>query len=129
MDNGSPTHDWTGKVVDGYHCASDADFDKFIQEADNENGWDEAFKSPTVQVWSRKTDSVINIAKVWSTFKGLDPALLYDTLHDAEYRHIWDENMIEGKIVQLLDPRNEIGYYSAKVFLRLKLIYFLFLFF
>lgn len=115
MNNGNPTHDWSGKVVDGYHCASDADFDKFVGEADSEAGFEEAYKNATVRVWSKKTDSVINIAKAHAVFKGLAPELLYDVLHDAEYRHVWDENMIDGHIVQILDPKNEIGYYSAKV--------------
>jgi hypothetical protein len=45
----------------------------------------------------------------------LKPETLYDTLHDAEYRAVWDENMIEGKVIQQLDDWNEVGYYSARV--------------
>lgn len=47
-------------------------------------------------VWSKPSSaSHINIVKCLANFKGVDPEVLYDTLHDAEYRAVWDENMIE----------------------------------
>lgn len=99
--------------------------------------WVEAAKNEMFTVWSKpSTASHINIVKCIAIFKGVNPEVLYDTLHDAEYRAVWDENMIEvrlrappaperararltrcpqGKIIQQLDPQNEVGYYSAKV--------------
>lgn len=47
-------------------------------------------------VWSKPSSaSHINIVKCLANFKGVNPEVLYDTLHDAEYRAVWDENMIE----------------------------------
>lgn len=47
-------------------------------------------------VWSKPSSaSHINIVKCLAVFKGVAPEVLYDTLHDAEYRAVWDENMIE----------------------------------
>ena len=47
-------------------------------------------------VWSKPSSaSHINIVKCIATFKNVNPEVLYDTLHDAEYRAVWDENMIE----------------------------------
>jgi hypothetical protein len=37
----------------------------------------------------------------------------------------WDENMIDGHVIEMLNKNNEIGYYSAKV----PLIYVVFLLF
>jgi hypothetical protein len=53
--------------------------------------------------------------KVHALFPGLDAAILYDVLHDPEYRTVWDENMIEGFCIEKVDGNNDVGYYSAKV--------------
>jgi len=52
--------------------------------------------------------------RVATSFPDITPETLYDVLHDHEYRKEWDKNMTEGKVIQLIDQRNEIGYYSAK---------------
>src|SRR3989338_347575 len=44
----------------------------------------------------------------------VEPTTLYDVLHDHNYRKVWDENMIEGIVIEQLDPTNEVGYYGAR---------------
>ena len=39
--------------------------------------------------------------------------MLYDTLHDSEYRRIWDNMMIEEYGLCRLDPNCEVGYYAG----------------
>lgn len=46
------------------------------------------------------------------------PDLLYDMIHDHEFRMSWDENMLEGKVLERLDAHNTIGYYAVKVLRR-----------
>jgi len=70
------------------------------------------FENPCFQ---QSDNSAINIVKVRTHFADVEPEVLYDVLHDHEYRAVWDPNMIEGKVIVQLDPTNEIGYYSAKV--------------
>jgi len=101
--------------VDGFKLATDADFDSFRAEADSQEGWVEVYNKENFTVWSKKTDSAINIVKVLATFDGIPAETLYDVLHDHHYRGTWDESMIEGSVVQMLNSNNEIGYYSAKV--------------
>jgi len=40
--------------------------------------------------------------------------VLYDVLHDADYRKEWDGNMDQGYCIQRIDDHNDVGYYSAK---------------
>ncbi len=35
-------------------------------------------------------------------------------LNNHAYRKVWDENMIEGKVISMLTPVDEVGYYAAK---------------
>jgi len=101
--------------VNGYKLATDADFDAFINQCDNHDGWTVVVDKADLRVWEKKSDlSPINIVKLHATFATLDPDSLYDTLHDPDYRAVWDENMVEGVNIEQLDPTNDVGYYSAK---------------
>jgi hypothetical protein len=48
-------------------------------------------------------------------FDNLRPAVLYDVLHDDEYRREWDENMAAGYQVCTVNPCNDIWYYAIKL--------------
>jgi hypothetical protein len=53
--------------------------------------------------------------KMRCEFPDIAAETLYDVLHDADYRKVWDDRMISGKVIEMLDSHNEIGYYSVKV--------------
>eukprot|EP01121_Diplochlamys_sp_Union-15-3_P016015 TRINITY_DN537_c0_g1_i1.p1 TRINITY_DN537_c0_g1~~TRINITY_DN537_c0_g1_i1.p1 ORF type:complete len:253 (-),score=60.24 TRINITY_DN537_c0_g1_i1:4-762(-) len=98
-----------------YELANKEDFDKFREWCESTAGWTKQFDKETCKVWDTKNDkSEINVVKLWALIKDVKPETLYDVLHDPEYRAVWDENMLEGYNIVVLDPYNDIGYYSAK---------------
>jgi len=100
-----------------YHLAKDKDFDEFRVKCEEETGWELVYEDTSngskVQR-KRNTGASIDPVRVRAHFSTLNPETLYDILHDHEYRTVWDENMIQGIVIQQLDDCNEVGYYSAK---------------
>jgi hypothetical protein len=93
----------------------DDEFDKFRNECSKDDGWTLAVENEKCKVWTKKSDkSSINIVRVRTEFKDVAPTTMYDIFHDHAYRKTWDENMIEGYVIQMLNKTNEVGYYSAK---------------
>jgi len=99
-----------------YTLATDEDFEKFVTYCESPEGWNVCYEKENVKVWDRKpdNDSAINIVKLHALLPEVDPWVLYDVLHDPDYRKVWDDNMIERYNICQLDPTNDIGYYSAK---------------
>ena len=62
-----------------------------------------------------KSKCAVNIVKLFAEFKNVKPEVLYDALHDAEYRTTWDTGMIEGYNLVHLDANNDVGYYHLKL--------------
>uniref|UniRef100_A0A6B2LG69 START domain-containing protein n=1 Tax=Arcella intermedia TaxID=1963864 RepID=A0A6B2LG69_9EUKA len=91
-------------------------FNKFRSACDTEEGWPLVFedKKKNIAVYQQASkDSNINIVKMRAVLN-VPASVLYDVLHDADYRKAWDENMDEGYCIQQIDSHNDVGYYSAK---------------
>jgi len=94
---------------------TEEDFDKFVAACDSTEGWHLVLDEEATKAWDLKAEnSSVNILKIWAHFKSVDPLLLYDVLHDPEYRTTWDDHMVEGYNIQQIDANNDVGYYSAK---------------
>jgi len=100
-----------------YRPVTDAECDDFVNFADSTGDqWRECYQSKDgkVKVWDQKSqESAINIVKLIAQLE-VDALVLYDVLHDPDYRLEWDENMVEGYLIEQLDATNDVGYYSAK---------------
>lgn len=57
----------------------------------------------------------INLVRLWAIIPDVKAVLLYEMLNNHAYRKVWDENMIEGKVIEMVSPVDEVGYYAAKV--------------
>jgi len=94
---------------------SEQDFDDFVKACDSTENWNIVHEEATLKVCDQKNDkSAVNVVRIWALYKGLNPLILYDVLHDPEYRATWDDHMVEGYNIQQIDANNDVGYYSAK---------------
>ena len=41
-------------------------------------------------------------------------SLLYDVLHDPDYRRTWDKFMMEAEEIGYLNPNNSVSYYACE---------------
>eukprot|EP01121_Diplochlamys_sp_Union-15-3_P003148 TRINITY_DN12_c0_g1_i2.p1 TRINITY_DN12_c0_g1~~TRINITY_DN12_c0_g1_i2.p1 ORF type:complete len:309 (-),score=50.12 TRINITY_DN12_c0_g1_i2:18-944(-) len=94
-----------------------ADFDEFVKLCYNTGSeWNKEFEKPNLTVWILKSkDTDIKSVRLRRVFKDVDADTLYDVLHDHEYRECWDENMVDGYPIELLNKTNEIGYYAGRM--------------
>lgn len=93
------------------------DFAHVISTALNEQCWKRRHNGKTTQVYSRCTpESDIKMIKVVTVFSNVSAQLLYDVLHDPEYRSVWDHMMIDGYEAYRVCANSSIDYYSSRFF-------------
>ncbi|PRP76062.1 hypothetical protein PROFUN_01778 [Planoprotostelium fungivorum] len=105
------------EIPNTWHIATQEEYDEFVRAIDSPDKWTQCFKNAdsSIQVWYQKSDvSPINEVKIQAVWKQINPEDLYDVLHDSKYRGVWDKNMIDNDLIEQLDNKNDIGYYSAK---------------
>jgi len=96
-------------------AAADEEFDHFVQLCESQDKWRVALDNPDCKVWDQPSETeAINMVKMWAVFTDVEPIVLYDVLHDPDYRSVWDDNMIEGTNIEVIDKFNDVGYYAAK---------------
>ncbi|XP_031550951.1 START domain-containing protein 10-like [Actinia tenebrosa] len=91
------------------------DFEQFKRLAESTEKWSLLYDKHGIKVFSKFTEGTsVKMMKVVTQFSDVPSMVLYDVLHDPEYRRHWDENMIESYELCKLDGNNDIGYYSVK---------------
>lgn len=94
------------------------DFRRFRDLATNADpSWTQHYSDNKLSVESKPPgdqSTSLNIIRAKRIMPRVPPRVLYDQLHDASYRATWDNNMVEGYNIVVLDSHNDVGYYSAK---------------
>ncbi|KAK7097299.1 START domain-containing protein 10-like [Littorina saxatilis] len=95
--------------------AEDSDFKRFKEVCDNNDGWKLEVDKQKTMVWTKANDlSDFNMVKIRSTFADVPASVMYDVIHDPQYRKTWDHSMLEGFEICVINPNNDIGYYAIK---------------
>lgn len=95
--------------------ADDSDFSKFRNLCTLHEGWTLAYNKRKIRVWTKKTPVCdFKMIKVTTTFSDVSADIVYDVIHDPDYRKAWDTHMISGEEICYINPNNDIGYYSAR---------------
>ncbi|XP_022324155.2 START domain-containing protein 10-like isoform X1 [Crassostrea virginica] len=95
--------------------AEDADFKRLKSLCDETDGWKQEYNKNNTTVSTKINElSDFQMVKVRTVFKDIKPEVLYDVLHDPEYRKTWDHTMLEGYEICAINPNNDIGYYAMK---------------
>jgi len=95
-------------------AATEEDFENFVKKCKDSTGWNVVHKDAKCTVYDQATSGSINLVRLTSSFDDIPALVLYDCLHDPDYRGVWDDKMIEGFNIQQIDKFNDVGYYSAK---------------
>ncbi|XP_052794830.1 START domain-containing protein 10-like [Mya arenaria] len=95
--------------------ADDSDFRRLKALSDDSQNWKQEYQKNATSVWT-KNNEVCNfkIIKVRTTFEDVSAEVLYDVLHDPEYRKTWDHSMMDGYEICAINPNNDIGYYALR---------------
>ena len=51
--------------------------------------------------------------QVYTEYKEIAASVLYDVLHDPDFRQSWDKHMLQSVEVGYLNPNNDISYYAG----------------
>ena len=92
----------------------DEDFEFIKAFALEVKDWTLEYEKNSIKVWSRRNElSSFNIIKAKADFSDLPASVLYNVLHDSDYRSQWDDRMIEGHDICRVSINSDIGYYSG----------------
>lgn len=95
--------------------AEDADFKRFKEVCDGTDGWKLEAQKQKTMVWTKLNDlSDFKMVKIITVFDDVPGSVMYDVIHDPLYRKTWDQSMLDGFEICVINPNNDIGYYAIK---------------
>lgn len=100
-----------------YKCMVLEDFRRFRATCTSDDNWTVHVTTKNLTVSSRPPPpgtGNLNVIRVRREMPRVPPRVLFDNLHDAEYRKTWDDNMLSGYNICQLNPHNDVGYYGCK---------------
>lgn len=101
---------------DTVQIPDDLAFASFRQQCESTQGWQQKYSKLGVGVWVQDTSEgkAVHRMKCRIEIKDVPAELVYDVLHDNEYREKWDKQVIKTFDIARLTVNADIGYYSWK---------------
>ena len=94
------------------------DFRRFRAQCTADDDWTVHYSDKKLTVSSKPpppgSGGSLNVIRVRREMPHVPPRVLFDNLHDAEYRKTWDDNMLSGYNICQLNAHNDVGYYGCK---------------
>lgn len=98
------------------HIAEDNDFEALKKLVDESEGWSLELTKGDTKVWTRPVDGCnFHMVKIHTKFCEIPAEVLYDVLHDPDYRKEWDSHMLASQEIGCLNVNNDVGYYASKL--------------
>eukprot|EP00727_Mastigamoeba_balamuthi_P011408 m51a1_g6890 hypothetical protein (228) ;mRNA; f:4879-5903 len=92
------------------------EWEGFVGLCAAEEGWEVVAQRADCTVGAGRTSGTdVCRIRVRTAFADVPAATLYDVLHDPEYRSLWDKNALRCEVIEKVDARNAVYYYSAKL--------------
>lgn len=95
--------------------AEDNDFETLKRLIDETDGWILELDKAETKVWTKPVDgSSFQMVKISTIFTDITAEILYDVLHDPDYRKVWDSHMLDSVEIGILNVCNDVGYYASE---------------
>uniref|UniRef100_A0A182QXG1 START domain-containing protein 10 n=2 Tax=Anopheles TaxID=7164 RepID=A0A182QXG1_9DIPT len=93
--------------------ADDSDFEALKRLVDNHDGWTLELSKSDTQVYTRPVAGCnFNMVKIHTEFADVTADIVFDVLHDPDYRKVWDSHMLASEEIGILNVNNDVGYYA-----------------
>ncbi|XP_055642990.1 START domain-containing protein 10-like [Toxorhynchites rutilus septentrionalis] len=93
--------------------AEDSDFEALKRLVDDHEGWTLELSKSDTQVYTRPVAGCnFNMVKIHTEFADVTADILFDVLHDPDYRKVWDSHMLASEEIGVLNVNNDVGYYA-----------------
>ncbi|CAO4369576.1 unnamed protein product [Caenorhabditis nigoni] len=91
----------------------DADYQKVRSLCEENDGWEEVYKKKDISIFTQNIEnSSYQMIKAIALFPDVSASVAYDVLHDSAYRAKWDKYMIKQESIGIINPNNDVCYYS-----------------
>lgn len=95
--------------------ADDLDFAQLKELVDENAGWSLELTKDYIDVWTKPVNGCnFHMVKIHTKFENVTPDVLFDVIHDPDYRRIWDSHMLASEEIGVINVNNDIGYYASK---------------
>uniref|UniRef100_A0A915PPH4 START domain-containing protein 10 n=1 Tax=Setaria digitata TaxID=48799 RepID=A0A915PPH4_9BILA len=113
-DNVGNKYSNCGIRVNHVKVLDDSDFKNITELCENHTGWNVAYNKDCIKVWTKSVPkSNLHMIKAKAMLSDVPASVVYDVLHDPQYRPKWDKYHVATIDIGLINPNNDICYYAV----------------